>query len=265
MICRTAYSVLMLAAASGLSTWALQQDTPRADDSNTLTQAAFSRLVEHEQLVIREALKAAVVDWKAVHNSAVLIGLAAHQRIGFKGANDRQLAAVRDQAMRLTETTDLVQARKLAAALSPATKEQADPAQVPARLRDFLEIDMLHGMMRKRSGLGIESDFLQAAARKQPLTQKQREHLLVQAYRTVVIAEATQGSLRNALARKGVPKGLEAWATEMRTAALEVASALPAREDRDVRAALVKLNTSCTVCHNFFRGGALPAPPVRKK
>ena len=87
-------------ATSTLSTWALQQDASRAEDSNLLTKAAFARLVEHERFVIGEALKAPKVDWKAVHSSAALIGLAAHQRIGVKGANDRQLAALREQAMR---------------------------------------------------------------------------------------------------------------------------------------------------------------------
>jgi hypothetical protein len=246
---------------------------PGPKKTDTFSEVPLGRVVAWEKQRLQRELRKAEVNWKAVRSSAVLIALAAHQRIGTTGAKDRQLAALRAQAMRLAETKDVARAERLLENLSDKPADRADPREIPGELKFYLNIDEpgdlgdLHFLFRpeRSGGLGVERDLRAWADPKEPLPEGGRERLTAQALRTAVIAEATVPFFAPSPQRKRIPKGLRDWAAEMKEAALDVARLPAAAKEAEVREAVRKLNRSCQVCHGRFLGRGLPPPPKRKK
>jgi hypothetical protein len=248
---------------------------PKPKAADDFAEVPLSRVVAWEKQRLQREVMRLKVNWKAVRSSAVVIALTAHHRIGTRGAKDRQLAALRAQAMRLAGTKDEARARELVKKLSEKTADRADPREIPAELKDYLHTDELgelgdlHFLFRleRSGGLGIERDLRAWANPREPLPEGGRERLTAQALRTAVIAEATVPYFAPRPQRPGIPRGLQAWAVEMKAAALDLARLSAAgKEEGELRDAVRTLNRSCEVCHGWFLAkGALPQPPRRKK
>lgn len=102
---------------------------------------------------------------------------------------------------------------------------------------------------------GIEAkilNFSKKAPAKAAVT-KDSEPLVAMAYRTAAIAEfALKKAPEKDMGEKKV-KDWQKWATEMKSSALDLASALKAQDPAMIKTAASKLSSSCSSCHGVFR------------
>jgi len=229
----------------------------------------INRLLEEDIQFFRKMLDQEKVDFRQIRSRAVTIGLAAHFSITSKGNQDGSMAALRINAMRLAdpaETMNIGDARKIVQSLS--SQEKSEATEVPASLQKYLDdIRDLHNLMKPKAagGLGIDLEISALARDDQPLTKQDREGICNQAYRTAVIAQATEAWFAKKYPDKKIAKALGAWAVEMGRVAGQLRIAAGSESDSEVRKDASNLRATCVACHRFFVNGIMPPPPKNKK
>jgi hypothetical protein len=189
-----------------------------------------------------------------------------------QGGDSEALAAARAAGLQLSEEIDKGQmdaARTTAAAL--ASLKATGKGNGKAFTAEDTELLDIMNLLRLRSkgGLGfgvkppvgsatidgIESKLLGLGKRVPPAElNKSADDLVRSAYILVAVSEVTDAHTpkKKGANGKGAREWTE-WTEEMRTAALQLAEAAKKKDPAGVKAAVNKLNGTCSNCHGEFR------------
>jgi hypothetical protein len=267
-------AVLLLALGLALvgSDGGRAADVPRPISGQmVLVRVEPDELTKYLHGVIREELKAPVPNEVAVVKARATALLIASRAQAGRGARDLwQRTALRDNALKVQKALaedKCDTARKQAGALFELRGLPADTRRVA--LRDLMELDEVESLMkpRRRGGLGFgppapntNSDGIErklfSLARKAP-AQAELDAEAVELARAAIVAGAMADLLDAYAPDKKVgnkdPQDWKAQTDEMRAASAALESAAKARNPNRVRAAAVRLTTSCNACHEVFR------------
>ncbi len=252
-----------------LATWFLlgAGHSNGADDKELwrpfLPDVEFNRLVQEEVNLIQDGLKkyeSETVKEKKdsemmkVRTSAILIALAAQ---GTKGGGDpRQLATLRDTALKLADSVDKLnmgEARKQADLIANFKELKADPkADVkPVDLRKSISelVNAMHVFApTDKGGEGIDKDLLTLGVQKKPLALSDK--LVMMAYKAALVAEVAQAHYDTAKDKK---KLWLSMSDDMRKYSLDLAETVKAKKAKDAKNVLSRLISACNACHKEFR------------
>lgn len=232
-----------------------------------LPETEFDKLVEEQVKIIQDAPREKSGSKKArdatMRNAALLIALAAEN---YKGDRDRkQLATIRDSALNVVHAvahgnakTVILQVKRLAnfKELKADANARVKPVNVGEAFDDTADVMRVFGP-RGRGGQGIEADIDELVSRSKPFSTRelsnktQSEKLLLMAYKTSLLAEATRGRVDDVSEKE--QKHWRTWSDDSRTASLELAEAVKAKEGKRVTSAVAKVNDSCIRCHDAFK------------
>jgi soluble cytochrome b562 len=120
---------------------------------------------------------------------------------------------------------------------------------------------------RAKGGLGVDSaplagkvDGIEARIQdlsKKPLTQadlaKQTADLEKMVKITAAIAQIADYNTPKKKVGEKDPKDWKTWTMDMQTGAADVTKAIKAKNEKDLKTAAAKLNSSCNNCHGVFR------------
>jgi hypothetical protein len=224
--------------------------------------ADYPKLVEQQIKVLQDTLKL-LKDAKdpaekkkmaeKARCTSVLVAAIAQDNLAGKDGGQR--ATLRDAALdiaALVKANNLDEAAKKTAALKDV---KADGKAKTDKIKLFdVHIDLQEWMSQfklpKAGGQGTEAQLLKLGSDKKktiPPTSL-NDQLLLMAYQSGMAAE---------LAAEYKPskdvKDWLAYSTDMRKSSAELADKIKAKDGKGAFAALNKLNTSCSVCHDKFR------------
>jgi hypothetical protein len=231
------------------------------DGKVVLAEGERNQLIAHDTKVIQEALAKDTLDPKTTRKlKATALMVAAYAQGALDTPRAKEMAALRDTALKLLqalENKNVDEAKKLAPALAPALTPaaKADPG-APVPLHKLLPLELL---MRQFSGERVggykmEAELEELAESKEALTAAQLEKLLPLANKVVVIGRLARAyDPPKTEEAQQTRKNWERFAEQMETAAAAVATAARARQADAARAAVVRLNDTCTACHKVFR------------
>lgn len=202
-------------------------------------------------------------EW-SVKANALLIALAAQNQMTKGGDDLRQLATLRDAALKLYEAAqrsplDVGTVRRLAEVVKRYPDLKADPAARPdpVQLRAICthdEISILFGGCSGRRGHAVEYDLEQLQKQKTPITAEQTERIERLAYKVALVG----GLLRDFddMIPATKPERRADWsrlASDLSDNAWQLAASARDRHVADTRRGIEKLNNTCTTCHQKFR------------
>jgi len=229
-----------------------------ADDESLwkpfLAAGDFSQLVEGEVKIIQDELKKPKADAHKIRGSAIMIALAAQNNK--EPTDPKQIATVRDTALKLSAADKPKEAKALTDSLANMKQLKADPQakSEPADWRKQIE-DLKDAMdvfgLPTKGGEGLERDLLILGQQRKPLSSAQMSDKLVMlAYKTALIADVAKAHQDQAQAKK---KDWLRLTDEMRRSSLDLAENVKAKKAKETKTALSKLNASCNDCHTAFR------------
>jgi hypothetical protein len=226
-------------------------------------EPAFNQLVKESAKVIQDGLDGKPDDkltLRRVRTNAFVVAAAAQDQMGKAGADGKQLAALRDAALKLYEAAgekkDLAEAKKQAGVIAQYPGVKAEPGAGPGKvaLKDRVdEIDEVMNVFAKKDKGGdeIEKELITLGGQKKPLTPAQMsDKLVLNAYKAALVGQLLPEY--NAIA-KNKAKDWDTWSADMQKAALELAETVKGKNAKEVKTAINKLNSSCNACHSVFR------------
>jgi hypothetical protein len=225
-------------------------------------EADYPKLVEHQIKVLQEALKT----WKEakepaekkkmkekVRCTAVMIAAIAQDTLTGKDSGAR--ATLRDAALAVGALAKQDKVDDAAKKADELKNIKADLKSKAEKIKLFdAHIDLQELMTQfklpKAGGQGTEAQLLKLGQDKKKIIPPAslNDALLLAAYQSAVASELTAAYVP--------PKDAKDWKTysnDMRTGAIELAETVKAKNGKAAFAALSKLNTSCSVCHDKFR------------
>jgi cytochrome c556 len=227
-------------------------------DPAGLPKEALAKLVAHDAQAVREGLAKGARDKRTkrrVRASAFMIAVYAQAAMGAGDAGG--LAALRDNALqivKLVEDGKVKEAAKLVKKLSPDAKGAGGKAAPVAWQKQLSFEDLMHQFSSPLlGGFGIEKE-LGDLAEKDSLTAEHMERLTFLGYRMAMVGRVTDAYADEK--NEGGKKTKENWlllSQQFRAASRELIQAAGSRNQPRTRAALDKLNMSCTKCHDVFR------------
>lgn len=239
-----------------------------ADDQSgvwkpVLPDAVFVRLVSHDAKILQDALakeKLEKKDMARARCSAAMIAAYAQTQMLNGGPNAPKLAGLRDLALKAdiaVKENRLDEAKKLAAALSPAAGSDGSAKTAPVELNKHTDLDIImHQFKAERSGgLDLEKKFHAQVKHRGKLTADNYKEIVPMTYQFAVIAQyaETMAPERDEGAKKR--NDWINWSQEMGQLSLATAKAAqaPKPDDRAVKDLLMKIDANCTSCHKVFR------------
>jgi len=218
---------------------------------------AFTALVSADIKYIQDTLaeETAGKHKSSIKTTAILIAYLAQSQMDQKGADKKQLATLRDEALELAGAIakkDFDAAKKIASGLkvdikaNPSAKLDA-PKWASVHSFDLSEL-MTPFRLEKVFGRNFEKSIRDNAKKLSP----EAANL---ANRTIVIAEFTTMFAPTVAEGKKTPAAWNKHSKEMKDAAIEASTALtgPKKDEKKAMAAFKKLDATCTRCHNDFR------------
>jgi len=222
----------------------------------------YAKLVEAQLKVVQEGLKGAkeatekdqVKKMKTkARCAAVMIAAAAQDNLA--GKDGQQRATVRDAALNLAalvkgEKYD--EAVKLAGELKDLKEDSKAKKEKVKLYEAHLDLQEVMSQFKqpKAGGQGIEKLLLNLATDKKKVVPPA-------AINDALLSTTYQIALLSDLTHDHVPakdkKDWDIWSVDMKKGALEMASQLKAKDGKAAFAALNKLNTSCSACHERFK------------
>lgn len=195
-----------------------------------------------------------------VRTNALLVILAAQDQMRAGGGKSGQLAALQDTGVKLARAA---QGPKLdvAAVKAEMKRLEAFPMQIgdapggpgPVPFKNLFDIDDVMNVFRKagKGGQDLEKDLLNLGMQKRSFTAEQMAPgMVLAADKTALVARL---AARYDQAAKGQVKEWQAWTADMEKYARDLAAAARAGDNKQVKAALKKLNTTCADCHAAVR------------
>jgi hypothetical protein len=246
-------------------------EQPPAEPNRVLPEEACAAIVREANQFIREALEGPRPGSASrpsppdvvIRANALLIALAAQNRMGGRGAEARQLATLRDAALDLGKAVekrpfDRAKVARLARALGrfPDLEPSPHARLVRHPLKDRFSHDdvaFLFGGCNGGKGHRIQLDVLRFARQKTPFTRAEREELGRMAYKVALLGELLLDfddfiTVRSAERRKDWVR----LAGGVRDAAWELAEGTRAKDFDRASRAIHKVNGACVECHRKF-------------
>jgi hypothetical protein len=229
---------------------------------SAVPDADYPKLVDQQVKVLQDALKSlkeakepAEVKKLAEKSrcTAVMIAAIAQENLG--GKDSAQRASSRDAAIAVA---GLVKSKKTDDAIKKAADLKSVKADDKAKLDKVKLFDahidlqelMSQFKLPKAGGQGIEAALLKLGTDKKKIIPPAslNDATLLIAYQTAVAAELTADYVPDK-----APKDWKTYSHDMRASAVEMAEKVKAKDGKGAFAALSKLNTSCSACHEKFR------------
>ncbi len=246
--------MLVGAALCGLSAWLVLgagSGLSGEKGKGALSKAELTRLVNHDAKAIQEALAKGTLDKKStrkVRAAAFMIALYA-QGGGLTGLRDTAL-----KVNKLVEEGNVKEAAALAAKLTPDAPGEGKGDPVVWEKQLDLE-NVMHQFSSERvGGFGMEKELDDLRDVKEAFTKDQLERLALLGAKLAMIAHITAAYAEEK--NEGGMKTKANWlkfGENFHSAARALAEAAGSKNEGATRAALDRLNTSCTKCHDVFR------------
>jgi cytochrome c556 len=260
--CMKTHARLLLVAAVtlGLGGWFLGAGSGRAADEGgdgwqqIIPEEETTRLIQEDADYVKEKLaKHDARDAKRARMAAIMIAAYAASARG----DANKLAGVRDMALKVAQDA---KDKKYDAAMKAVNNLKALRGNGGGKADFPKELDV-EDIMRpfalpNTGGLGIEKELLGLGRRPlgtAALNQKSQQ-LTLFGYRAAVIAElAKRNPSETAQKNAANRKKWDGWADDMSKAAVQFAEAARSKNAQTLKTAAVKLNNSCSQCHEVFR------------
>jgi hypothetical protein len=263
---RTLTRLLVVGASvATLAVWSLAGDAAaRAEAGEAgVPQPALDAIIKQSIQNIQKALKKpkAKATAPAVRSNAFLITAAAQAALAGGNGNAAQLATLRDAALGLAKaaegkTVNTNQAQKAVSVLArwPAILSDPQAGTKPVDLKAKFELDDVMTMFKKgdkvrgagnKGGQGIEVELLTLGQVRRPYTPQQMKSFEPSAYKIALISPIVREYKDE--------KGWKDLTDEMQKLSLETVQAARARHPDEFKAALGKLTSNCTACHDKYR------------
>jgi hypothetical protein len=203
--------------------------------------------------------------YNTTRSNALLIALAAQNRMAGLDAERKQLATLRDTALNLVDAVemkppDFDEALRLADLLNQYPKLKADPNAKTDRVRlkgkfRHDDITALLGGCSGRSGHAIEADMLALGRKRLPYSEADEAKIERMGYKVALLAGLTKEyDTEHSPSKK--PALREEWvrlAGEVEAAGWKLADAARVSDHDDIKKKLGTLYSLCTSCHVAFR------------
>ena len=232
-----------------------------------LTQADLDALVQKANKTIQEQFTKDTPDLMELRSQALLIALAAQNRMSGHKDDRLRLATLRDSAVKLARslpahvaisTVQFNEARKHAAVLAQFPKLKIDPKAMNEIIRlkgtfDQEDID-LH-FSNWAGGNRIERQLIALIRQKTPLSAEQMTDAIPPlAFKVALLAEMLRDFDDHVRPNKVAQrKEWVALATEVQYTGWELAEVARTKNAVATRKVIVSLNNACTNCHSKFR------------
>jgi hypothetical protein len=268
--CRCLTVILSALALASLVWSSAVGGGPEATRKFELPQAAFDDIVRGASKTIQKEIHEAHPDWRELRSQALLIALAAQNRMAGNKEDRPRFATLRDSAVKLASALDLDilnangsprnigEARKQAQVIGQFPRLKPDPNPVVEVIRlkgifDQEDID-LH-FSNWKGGKRIERELLTLGRQKTPITAEQMSAKIEPlAYKVALLGELLRDFDDHIPAKKAAQrKEWVAFATEVQYTGWELAEVARAKNADATKKVIVSLNNACMNCHAKFR------------
>jgi hypothetical protein len=258
----------LAALAAGLGWLALTGSGP-ADDSKPaadvykpiLPEDVFTQLVTEEGKALRDAV-AKANDKKAASKArtvAFIIAVYAQDEVARGGPKAPAMAGLRDTALKVAKAVGdgkLDEAKKLAEDITPAGKPDSPAKAGPVMVHADFELDTLMQVFKPERGGGLEWEkkLQMLRDKRSAYTPTDYKMMVPLMYRIAAVAQPTEAFAPAPMGKKSPAEWLK-LSREMATEAVETAELArkPKPDDKMVKAAVKKLEATCTNCHDKYR------------
>lgn len=239
---------------------------PESNRAADVPAADYGKVLDHQLKVLQDTLKgmkdAKENDVKRMQEKVrcTLILIAALAQDDLSGPDAAQRLGTRDGALKIhkllkKEPGKIDDALKLADGLKSAKAEPEAKAQKVKLFEEHIALDevMTAFKLPKAGGQGIEAQLLKLSTDKKKMipAAAMNDSLLAAGYQSALIAELSIDYVPDK--KLGTVKDWKAYCGDMKKSGIELAEKIKASDGKGAFAALTKLNTSCTVCHDKFR------------
>jgi hypothetical protein len=226
-----------------------------------IPEDVFAQVVTAEGKVLQDAVAKASDKKMAgkARSVALMIAVYAQEEVARGGPKAPAMAGLRDTALNLAKAVangKLDDAKKLAADIKPAGKVDPAAKTGPVAVHTDFEIDTLMQNFKPERGGGLEWEkkLLTLAGKRGAYTPAEYQTLVPLMYRIAAIAQPTEAFAPAPMGNKTPDEWIK-LAKEMGTEAVAAAELArkPKPDDKMVKAAVKKLEATCTNCHEKFR------------
>jgi len=227
-----------------------------------LPENVFSQLVTEEAKSLKEAVGKAGDKKQAVkaRSLALMIAIYAQGEAARGGPKAQAMAGLRDAALNVARAIGdgkIDDAKKLVDDIKPTGK--ADPSAKPGALaiHDDFDMDTLMQVFRRDRSAGLEWELKlnKLVEKRGAYSPAEYQQIVPLMYRIAAIAQATEAYAPTMPMGKKLPADWIKLSKEMGEESLAVAELAKKSkpDDKMVKAALKKVENTCTVCHEKFR------------
>jgi hypothetical protein len=221
----------------------------------------FTQLVNDEAKALREAVAKASDKKMAAKARAIalMIAVYAQDEMVRGGLNASSMAGLRDTALKLAKAIadgKLDDAKKLAGDIKPTGISDASTKTVVAAVHADFDIDTLMQVFKPERGAGLEWEkkLLTLRDKRSAYTAADYQNLVPLMYRIAAIAQPTEAFAPEPMGKKTPAEWIK-LSQEMGSEAVAAAELAkkPKPDDKMVKAAVKRLEATCTNCHDKFR------------
>jgi len=261
-----AVGVAALAAGLGLLAWsgsgaAADAKSATAVYKPVIPEDVLTQLITDEGKALRDAVGKASDKKMAAKARAIALVIAVYaQDEALRGGGKAAaMAGLRDTALKLAKAVSdgkLDEAKALAGEVTPAGKADAAAQPGPVAVTEPFEIDTLMQVFKPERGGGLEWEkkFQTLMNKRAAYSATDYQQIVPMMYRIAAVAQATEAMVPAPMGKK-TPAEWVKLSKDMETesvAAAELAKKSKP-DDKMVKAALKKLDATCTACHEKFR------------
>jgi hypothetical protein len=226
-----------------------------------IPDAVFSQLVTDEAKTLRDAVGKAADKKMAskARSVALMIAVYAQEEVVRGGSRASAMAGLRDTALKVAKAVadgKLDDAKTSAAEIKPAGKADSSAKVGPMAVHADFEIDTLMQVFKPDRGGGLEWEkkLLMLRDKRSAYTAADYQTLVPLMYRIAAISQPTEAFAPEPMGKK-TPEEWIKLSKEMGTEAVAAAELAkkPKPDDKMVKAAVKRLEGTCTSCHDKYR------------
>jgi hypothetical protein len=261
---------MIVAVVGAVAAPAPPKDKPKEP---VLPDAIFRDIVKEANQFIQKPLTAARKEspkprgaggyYSAARSNALLIALAAQNRMADPDADAKQLATLRDTAVNLAEAVkqsppNLDKVLKLADLLNQYPELKADPNARTGRvqLKDTFthdEITVLFGGCSGRSGHAIQADLLAFGRKRLPYSDEDEAKIERLAYKVALLVGFDKEFAPDIPTKPGSREKWVRMASEVETASWALTEMVRVADHEDIKKKVSVIFSGCATCHVSFR------------
>jgi hypothetical protein len=256
------------ALAAGWVLFALTGQGPAADTKSAadvykpvMPEDILTQLVTEEGKALRDAV-AKSADKKAASKArsvAFVIAVYAQGEVARGGPTAPAMAGLRDTALKVAKAVadgKVDDAKKLAEVVKPTGKPDPAAKVGPVAVHEEFELDTLMQVFKPERGGGLEWEkkLQMLRDKRSAYTPADYQTLVPLMYRIAAVAQPTEVFAPAPMGKKTPAEWIK-LSREMSTEAVGAAELArkPKPDDKMVKAAVKKLEATCTNCHDKFR------------